>query len=173
MSTKPEPITSLSVEDIQAALNPHADEWRLTLINSYLEVHHGMSNTKKAKKPLLRLREVAEVYQMLENVKFNGYICGKCDKGYLSVDLDEGGTPAFTQCYATEGCDGIAASMGYPEGEPPKTLGQPTIEWYKPDPRDYNTLSAEEIIHAERGGLIRRAGKYAPDWVKAKLAKNA
>jgi hypothetical protein len=94
--------------------------------------------------------------------KYNGYKCPACGGAWLSVDLDEGVTPMFSPCFAMEGCRGTAYSMGYPSG-PPKNLPL-LIEWYKP----VTTLglSYEAKLYVEKGGLVRRATRNAPDWVR-------
>lgn len=130
-----------------------------------------MSNRKKIKNkpdPLSGFPTVRKLITELDKtpLKYNGYLCDTCESGFLSIDVDEGTTPMFSPCFATEGCEGQAHSMGYPAGPPPEVLGDPIIMWYKPDPSEYNTLDPELIIYAERGGLIRKATKSAPDWVK-------
>lgn len=100
--------------------------------------------------------------------KYNGYVCNKCDKAYLTLDIDNGVTPMFMPCLATEGCDGRAHSMGYPEGDPPASMGEPIIHWVRPkDMREFLSLPPAVKQHVRQGGLIRRATAAAPDWVKA------
>lgn len=99
--------------------------------------------------------------------KYNGYICDTCDKGFLTLDIDYGTTPPYTPCFATEDCRGKAHSMGYPDGEPPAELGEPIILWYKPDEEERATLAPWMEAYVENGGLLRKASKDAPDWVKA------
>lgn len=89
----------------------------------------------------------------------NGYICAKCRKPTMTVDVDEGVTPMFLGCRATEGCDGMAQSMMYPKGERPKHLPAPAFEWYKPTRKEVEATEAEypgSIQHWEQGGLFLR-----------------
>jgi DNA-directed RNA polymerase subunit RPC12/RpoP len=96
--------------------------------------------------------------------RYNGYKCRECGGAWLTVDLNEGVTPFTTPCFATENCGGVAYSMGYPTSEPPKDLPL-LIEWYKPVTT--RGLSLELAEHVQKGGLLRRARKDAPEWVKA------
>lgn len=115
-----------------------------------------MSNRKKAKVKGLR-----PTHTLVDEIEFplsgrpNGYICSKCDKGYLTLDVDLGKSPMFAPCFATEGCKGQAVSMGYPEGEPPAYLGDPIIHWHLPE-------------GATDDRLAPKATAAAPDWVKVK-----
>jgi hypothetical protein len=124
-----------------------------------------MGNRKKA-----TMKGLRPTHTLVDEIQFfsgrpNGYICSTCDKGYLCIDIDEGTTPMFSPCFATEGCKGQAVSMGYPEGEPPAYLGEPIIHWVKPDK---DAVLPEGIRqHVERGGLIPKATASAPEWVKA------
>jgi hypothetical protein len=106
-----------------------------------------------------------EVFQTVE--KYNGYECEICGSTYVTVDLHEGVTPSSAPCLSTRGCQGRAYSLGYPKGAPPARLGKPLIEWYRPTPEQFKTLQPAVQQHVRRGGLVRRAGKDAPDWVKA------
>jgi len=102
-------------------------------------------------------------------LKYNGYICDTCDRGYLTLDLHEGVTPMFTQCFATEGCEGRAHSLGYPNGEPPAEYGEPIIHWYKPDAVELLKIEKNNPVlfdHVKRGGLMRKATEHTPDWVR-------
>jgi hypothetical protein len=132
-----------------------------------------MSNRRKIKgkidrrdglRPHLDIDEVSRF-----SGRYNGYICDKCDKGFLTLDIDEGVTPMFSPCFATEGCNGRAHSMGYPEGEPPAYLGEPIIHWYKPKQEEMVQFPFEIRHHIERGGLVRKATSATPEWVKALL----
>lgn len=94
--------------------------------------------------------------------RYNGYKCPACGGAWLTVDLDEGVTPMFSPCFATEGCRGTAFSMGYPSGPPPNL--PLLIEWYKP--MHTKGVSYEMSQHLHNGGLMRRAAIDAPAWVK-------
>jgi hypothetical protein len=112
-----------------------------------------------------RLNRVQAIQQTLSG-RYNAYLCDKCDKGYLTIDINEGTTPMFAPCYATYGCNGIAHSAGYPEGDPPKHLGEAIIQWYKPTVEEFRKLSHEMQEHVRKGGLVRKATQAAPRWVQ-------
>jgi hypothetical protein len=101
--------------------------------------------------------------------RYNAYICGKCGKAYLTLDVDHGVTPMFGPCFATEGCGGQAHSLGYPEGDPPSYLGDAIIHWVKPTAGEYEKLSPSQKSHVKQGGLIRKATEATPDWVREML----
>lgn len=101
--------------------------------------------------------------------RYNGYICEKCNKGYLTLDVDNGVTPMFMPCFATQGCDGRAHSLGYPNGEPPAFLGEPVIHWVRPSKQEFMNLPASLRDHVRQGGLIRKATANTPEWVKELL----
>lgn len=94
--------------------------------------------------------------------RYNIYKCPSCGGAWLTVDLDEGVTPMFSPCFATQGCGGTATSMGYPEGPPPNL--PLLIEWYKP--MRIIDLDHEVKDHIRKGGLMRRATRGAAEWVK-------
>jgi hypothetical protein len=98
--------------------------------------------------------------------QYNAYICQKCDKGFLTLDVDPGVTPFMIQCLATEGCNGMAHSQMYPEGDPPADLGEPIIYWVKPTDTEFAKLPPLLVEHVEKGGLLMKATDAAPDWVK-------
>lgn len=118
--------------------------------------------TRKGNRPVLPSIDEAFKYPL----RYNGYICERCGKGYLTLDIDNGVTPMFMPCLATQGCEGRAHSMMYPEGEPPAELGEPIIHWYKPTGEEFKKLSPAVQQHVSRGGLARKATEAAPDWVK-------
>lgn len=139
-----------------------------------------MSNRKKVRNPVVRHipRESSGLVKKLEKNppkpkpagipeeirRYNGYRCEACRGRWLTVDLNEGVTPMFSPCFATEGCRGRAVSLGYPPGPPPGDMPL-LIEWYAP--ANTRGLSYEAKDHVNKGGLIRRATEQAPDWVKA------
>ena len=85
----------------------------------------------------------------IEDLKLNIYTCDTCHKPIITIDIDEGATPAFLNCRATEDCKGTMHSHGY-------TLKK--FVWFKPDPdiKDdrgklfYNKNMQE---HIKMGGL--------------------
>ncbi|HTF52208.1 MAG TPA: hypothetical protein VK735_32595 [Pseudonocardia sp.] len=87
----------------------------------------------------------------------NGYTCKSCGQVTMTYKVDEGVTPMFLRCRATEGCNGEAVSMMYPPGQVPAHLaGLPRWEWYRPSPRQTERMSAAMRDHIERGGLALR-----------------
>jgi hypothetical protein len=100
---------------------------------------------------------------------YHSYICDVCIEGYATVDLDEGATPMFGPCLRTEGCEGTARSMM--DFNPKQYEGFPLlIEWYRPkNLREIRNESSAVASHVIRGGLMRRASKDAPKWVKEVL----
>lgn len=104
--------------------------------------------------------------------RYNAYICQTCDKAYLTLDIDHGTTPGTMQCFATEGCEGTAVSMGYPEGDPPEAFGPPIIHWVKPNKAQLDrirTVKPSLYDYASRGGLICQATTATPEWVRERL----
>jgi hypothetical protein len=134
-----------------------------------------MSNRKKLNgvSPVRVKNRLGDRVAAIQNTfsgRYNGYICAKCGKGFLTLDVDPGVTPMFSRCFATEGCRGQARSMGYPDGEPDPSLGDPIIHWVKPSPAEFKKLPRPVQEHVLRGGLVRKATDVAPDWVKLELA---
>lgn len=158
----------VSLEDIHEAFQKEArlNDLRNKFFGNFIQ-EEDMSNRKKIKaadfSPLQA--DLVPTFGGFAG-RYNGYICEKCDKGWLTLDIDQGVTPMFSPCFATEGCDGQAHSMGYPQGDPPAQLGAPIIHWYKPTEGEFKQLTPELQDHVRRGGLIRKATKDAPEWVK-------
>lgn len=104
--------------------------------------------------------------------RYNGYQCspnGGCGAIWLTVDLDKGTTPMFTKCFATKGCEGLAASMGYPKAKPPRKLPL-LVEWYEPAESAMDDMSSAMFDHVRQGGLLRRPGPdMRHEWQKALL----
>lgn len=104
--------------------------------------------------------------------RYNGYQCspnGGCGGIWLTVDLDKGVTPMFSKCLATEGCEGVAASMGYPKTPPPKKIPL-LIEWYEPAESAMDDMPPAMFAHVQKGGLLRRPGPdMKHEWQKAKV----
>lgn len=123
-----------------------------------------MSNAKKAKRVRRPFEQLQGTWPDTE--KYNAYRCDTCNKIWITVDLNEGVTPAITQCFGTEGCRGRGHSMGYPEGgkKPPERLGPVIIEWFRP--ARLHSYSVEMQEYLRKGGLARRAAPGAPHWVK-------
>lgn len=87
----------------------------------------------------------------------NGYHCGTCRKITMTYHVDEGVTPFYLRCRATEGCTGDAMSMMYPEGPiPDEFAALPRWEWYIPDAEEMKGMSDAWREHVARGGLALR-----------------
>jgi hypothetical protein len=95
--------------------------------------------------------------------RYNTYRCESCSGEVLTLDVDNGVTPANIACYATETCHARAWSQWYnatlEEG------AQPVLEWYRPT--TLRGLNDYEREHVTQGGLLHRPGPGAPDWVRA------
>jgi hypothetical protein len=83
--------------------------------------------------------------------KKNIYVCGVCHGHIVTVDRDPGVTPFIILCKATENCRGEMHSSMYRVFD--QSIGA-DHEWYRPDGVD--GLSAQEIAHVDRGGLLLR-----------------
>lgn len=92
---------------------------------------------------------LAELERRLKPRRVNQYTCGECGGVITTIDRDEGTTPMFLSCRATDGCDGRMSSSCY---RVPKGL-VPDHEWYKPDklPREPGMRQ-----HVQMGGLLIR-----------------
>lgn len=104
----------------------------------------------------------------------NAYWCSDCHGYIVTVDVDEGVTPAFLACRVKgeptdpgNDCKGHMRSMWYPKEPWPDEDGlgnpiptEPTWEWYKPTPEQLRRIGNPELTdHVERGGLdLRRRG---------------
>lgn len=129
-----------------------------------------MSNKPHKRKAYVKQLAIVPDLLVLARIieKYNGYECDTCKGIFITVDIHEGVTPMFSQCFKFEGCRGRAHSLMYPSGgtKPPERLGPPIIEWYRPDESQIRRMSHEMQVHVRKGGLARRATKEAPDWVK-------
>lgn len=100
----------------------------------------------------------------------NVYTCPDCGGYTVTVDRDEGTTPAFLDCRARVGCKGMAASAWYPSGPRPGHIPPPAWEWYRPDAAETKRLKRKWFgawEHVRAGGLLLRkitppAGEVAP-----------
>lgn len=95
----------------------------------------------------------------------NVYVCEKCGRYTVTVDVDEGVTPFLLGCRAagSEGvCKGLAQSQFYPKGPRPPHIPAPAWEWYKPDAAELERSTPDMREHAEKGGLfLRKRGEEA------------
>ena len=93
----------------------------------------------------------------------NAYFCKNCRKVTITVDVNEGVTPAFIQCphcnkdmassfmYQIPGCMMFEYVPGIGMQELPADL-----EWYKPQANEIALLSDAEKEHVNNGGLLSR-----------------
>ena len=85
--------------------------------------------------------------------KKNVYVCGRCGWKLVTVDVDDGTTPAMTDCGK---CNGVAESSMYHVDQ---TL-EPTHEWYSPDVDELCQLLRDgrraTFVHTKKGGLLLR-----------------
>lgn len=108
--------------------------------------------------------------------RLNAYKCEACGRIMVTRDLHAGVTPMFLDCRTTEGCQGTAASAGYPSGPMPEGYPPVTLEWYRPSatelermrtkardrnpltgqPTDRARMEAAMVDHVMRGGLALR-----------------
>lgn len=92
----------------------------------------------------------------------NVYRCNECPGAIVTVNQDEGTTPMFLRCRATDGCAGMMQSSWYVI--PPNTP-DPGWEWYRPGASALRRLHRKDPAtadHVERGGLlIRKIGTPA------------
>jgi len=82
--------------------------------------------------------------------KKNRYTCDKCKGIIITIDRDDGVTPAFLSCKVTQGCTGTMNSDFYRV----KTNTPPNYEWYKPE--SLLGFSRAMKQHIEMGGLVLR-----------------
>lgn len=87
----------------------------------------------------------------------NGYTCKVCGRVTMTYHVDDGVTPMFLACRATDDCRGEAVSMMYPPGPVPDSLAAlPRWEWYRPTPHAAKRMGPAMRDHIERGGLALR-----------------
>lgn len=89
--------------------------------------------------------------------EINGWQCGRCDAVTYAIHVDDGVTPMFLGCRATDGCEGTGASLMYPPPPvPAHVLEAVAWEWFKPTGRYYRRLSSAMKSHVDQGGLDLR-----------------
>lgn len=87
----------------------------------------------------------------------NAWKCDRCGRLTVAVHIDEGVTPMFLACRASEGCEGRAISVGYPPPPVPEhVLKRLAFEWYRPSDRWARRQSPAMAEHIARGGLVIR-----------------
>jgi hypothetical protein len=94
---------------------------------------------------------------MSRSGRVNGWGCKECGEYTYCIDIDDGVTPFYLGCRATEGCKGKATSLFYPSADLPNYVrDQVKWEWYKPEPEEYQTLNEGMKEHVDKGGLMIR-----------------
>lgn len=78
----------------------------------------------------------------------NRYTCKKCEGSIVTQDLDDGVTPMFIGCRATDDCDGTMASSMYRS-----VTGSPDYVWRKLTKAEYMAASVAMKQHVDLGGL--------------------
>lgn len=88
---------------------------------------------------------------------YNAYRCPVCEMYTVVVHADKGVTPMFLACRATENCEGMGVSIGYPKGKiPDKLKAACRFEWYRPDHQEWLGYEPSIREHVSRGGLLLR-----------------
>lgn len=88
------------------------------------------------------------------NFKKNKYVCLACEGTIITVDLDEGTTPAYLACKSDVNCEGFMESKFYS----PAQVGdeEPTHEWYRPTREERRAGNEALRSYYQRGGLALR-----------------
>jgi hypothetical protein len=89
--------------------------------------------------------------------KRNLYACNTCRQYIVTIDVDEGVTPAFLSCKAMKGCPGTMGSAWY--RMPAWAHEGVDFEWYRPTGKAYAKLSKAMRKHVDDGGLDLRKAK--------------
>lgn len=88
--------------------------------------------------------------------EINGWRCEECGAVTYCVHVDDGVTPMFLGCRATEGCNGRASSLMYPGPPHPAPIEEAVAwEWYRPSKRKAKRMGIWDG-HVELGGLAIR-----------------
>ena len=92
--------------------------------------------------------------------RINVYVCQKCGRFTVTLDIHEGVTPFMIRCRASgrEGdCNGEAFSSFYPKTRPiPSHIPPPAWEWFSPRGSEYHKLNEAMQHHVAQGGLDLR-----------------
>jgi len=80
--------------------------------------------------------------------RLNCYTYKRCGESFITIDRDEGVTPFMMNCRATPGCSGTSISSMYQDIE-----GEPSWEWRRPTPEEYEQMSPAMQEHIAMGGL--------------------
>lgn len=90
----------------------------------------------------------------------NQYTCKDCGEKITTVNADEGTTPMFIGCRASDECKGLMASEWY---RVPQTL-VPGFVWYTPDANELAELDGASRGHVKQGGLLLRQMAEGGEW---------
>ena len=104
-----------------------------------------------------------------ERFLINTYVCQKCGRSALTVDVDAGVTPFIVSCskfYPEDivNCTGLAQSMLYKFDHllEPEMCVAPDFEWYRPGPQE--VVPPEVLTHVTKRGLLLRGRTKAAPW---------
>jgi hypothetical protein len=91
--------------------------------------------------------------------KINIYTCDTCGGEIVTINRNDGVTPAFVACHAqgnmdedARPCDGTMGSAWYRCDQNQK----PNFEWYRPTGKEIKKLDAATREHVKLGGLVLR-----------------
>lgn len=84
----------------------------------------------------------------------NAYTCRECGERTVTIDVDDGVTPAMIRCRATAGCLGEAWSSWYRATDLAES--DATHEWYRPNDDELERMSMALRHHVAMGGLDLR-----------------
>lgn len=95
----------------------------------------------------------------------NYYRCDTCHAYFVTLDADEGTTPAMVSCVVGTGrpCPGKMLSAFYPEVWPENVPDEVMAEWYKPSPFTVERMrkrAPKLAQHCINGGLILREARH-------------
>jgi hypothetical protein len=89
--------------------------------------------------------------------EINGWRCADCGAHTYVVHVDDGVTPMFLACRATEGCKGTGVSLMYSRPPVPQhVIDAVEWEWFRPQDRAVRRMEAGMRDHIKRGGLDLR-----------------
>lgn len=94
--------------------------------------------------------------------RINAYGCAECGGYTVTLDVHSGSTPSKLACRATDGCKGVATSLGYPWPWPRDVPATPRWEWYRPqgDAERAALADPKTAAHLRAGGLLLRPRRH-------------
>lgn len=91
---------------------------------------------------------------MSKRGEVNGWVCQRCGQGTYAIHVDDGVTPMFLACRATDNCGGRGTSLMYPPDPPSHVLQAVAWEWYMPDKAEQRAIVDPNLLeHISKGGL--------------------